>query len=103
FYVSSDGENVEGIVTITDLLRGRGSATSDIPIGDFMTKNPVVLAADDDCAVASAAIRECRLKSLPVVEQKDGRKLVGCIRVRRLMAYVFKELGREEELAPAVR
>jgi len=100
FYVSSDGVTLEGIVTITDLLRGRaGGATADTPASKFMTKNPVALAADDDCAVASAAIRECRLKSLPVVERKDGRKLAGCIRVRRLMAYVFKELGTEKEKA----
>jgi len=100
FYVSSDGENLEGVVTMTDLLRARGNgAAPESAIGDFMTKNPVTLAADDDCAVAAAAIRECRLKSLPVVEQKEGRKLVGCIRVRRLMAYVFKELGKEKEEA----
>ena len=96
FYVSSDGQTLEGVVTITDLLRGRaGGATAASPASQFMTRNPVALAADDDCALASAAIRECRLKSLPVVERKDNRKLVGCIRVRRLMAYVFKELGKE--------
>jgi len=96
FYVSSDGQTLEGVVTITDLLRGRASgATADSPASEFMTRNPVALAADDDCALAGAAIREYRLKSLPVVERKDNRKLVGCIRVRRLMAYVFKELGRE--------
>ena len=58
-----------------------------------MTKNPVALAADDTCALAYAALREYRLKSLPVVEGKESRKLAGCIRVRRLLAYVFKELG----------
>jgi CBS-domain-containing membrane protein len=57
-----------------------------------MTKNPVSLAADDNCAIASAALREYRLKSLPVVDQKENRKLVGCIRFRRIMAFVFKEL-----------
>lgn len=104
FYVSGDGENLEGVVTITDLLRARSSgANPETPIREFMTKNPVVLAADDDCAVASAAIRECRLKSLPVVERKDSHKLAGCIRVRRLMAYVFKELGREKEEAVAAK
>jgi len=57
-----------------------------------MTRNPVALAADDDCALASAAIREYRLKSLQVIEHKENRKLIGCIRVRRLMAYVLKEV-----------
>ena len=94
FYVSSDGASLEGVVTITDLLRGRAAgATSATPVSEFMTKNPVVLAADDNCAVAATSLREYRLKSLPVVERKDNRRLVGCIRVRRLMALVFKELG----------
>jgi CBS domain-containing protein len=93
FYISNDGQTLDGVVTITDLVRGRGmGATPSSPLSDFMTRNPVALAADDDCALASAAIREYRLKSLPVIEHKDNRKLIGCIRVRRLMAYVLKEV-----------
>lgn len=80
-------------MTITDLLRARSiGASGSSPVSDFMTRNPVALAADDDCAIASSAIREYRLKSLPVVEHKGNRKLVGCLRVRRLMAYLLKEV-----------
>jgi NADH dehydrogenase len=93
FYVSKDGQTLDGVVTITDLLRGRSiGATATSPVAEFMTRNPVALAADDDCALASAAIREYRLKSIPVVEHKDSRKLVGCVRIRRLMAYVLKDV-----------
>jgi NADH dehydrogenase len=93
FYVSSDGQTLDGVVTITDLLRGRSTgATASSPVSEFMTRNPVALAADDDCALASVAIREYRLKSLPIVERKDNRKLVGCLRLRRLMAFVLKEV-----------
>jgi len=92
FYVSTDGQSIDGIITITDLFRSQpGTTSSETPASEFMTKNPVVVAADDDCSVAAMAVREYRLKSLPVVERKDSRKLVGCIRVRRLMAYVMKE------------
>jgi len=95
FYVSADGAKIDGVVTITDLYRAQpGSTNSETPASEFMTKNPVVVAADDDCSVAAAAIREYRLKSLPVVERKDDRKLVGCIRVRRLMGFVMKESAR---------
>jgi NADH dehydrogenase len=96
FFISSDGQTLEGIVTVTDLLRGRtsdhrtGPAT---PVREFMTRNPVAVALDDDATVAASVIREYRLKTLPVVEQKGGRKLAGCLRVRRLMAYVMKEMG----------
>ena len=97
FYVSSDGQTLEGVLTITDLLRGRATgATENTPASELMSKNPVALAADDTCAVAAAAFREYRLKSLPVVEHKESRRLSGCIRVRRLMAYVFKELGGQD-------
>jgi NADH dehydrogenase FAD-containing subunit len=51
------------------------------------------LRAVDRCAVASIAIREHRLKHLPLVERKDSRKIVGCIRSRKLMACVFREMG----------
>jgi NADH dehydrogenase len=93
FYVSGDGQTLDGVITITDLLRGRAAGASGETLAkDFMTTNPVALAGQDDCAIAAAAFREYRLKNLPVVERKDNRKLVGCIRVRKLMAYVFKEL-----------
>jgi NADH dehydrogenase len=92
FYVSSDGQTLEGVVTITDLLRGRSmGATGTTPVTEFMTKNPVALSVDDECTVATAAFREYRLKSLPIVERKDNRKLVGCLRLRRLLAYLLKQ------------
>jgi CBS domain-containing protein len=97
FYVSADGQNVDGVVTITDLYRsGPDLIGSDTPASQFMTKNPVVVAADDDCSIAATAIREYRLKSLPIVERKDSRRLVGCIRVRKLMAFVMKEIAAEK-------
>ena len=93
FYVSSDGETLDGVVTITDLLRAQGNRDPEsLLLKDLMTKDPVVIAVDDNCAVAANAIREYRLKNLPVVDQKGSRKLVGCLRVRRLMAFVLKEI-----------
>jgi CBS-domain-containing membrane protein len=60
-----------------------------------MTGKPVTVSAEDSCAVAASVFREYRLKNLPVVEGKNSLKLAGCIRVRRLMAFVFKELARQ--------
>ena len=68
-----------------------------------MTKNPIVVSADDDCAVASTALREYRLKTLPVVEHKDSRKLVGCLRFRRLLAFVFKEAAKRPDAQKQVQ
>jgi len=101
FYVSAGTDTLDGIITITDLLRGRSlGARDETPVSEFMTKSPVAMAEDDDCALAASAIREYRLKSLPIVEHKDNRKLVGCVRVRRLMAFVLKELRGEQQVSP---
>ena len=95
-YVSTDGQTLEGVVTITDLLRGQSNgAARTTPVSEFMTKNPVTIAADDTCALAATALREYRLKSLPVVEDKSGRKLQGCLRIRKLMAFALKETAGE--------
>ena len=96
FYVSGDGRTLDGVITITDLIRGRSAGVE--PSGaasDFMTKNPVALASDDTCAAAAATIREYRLKNVPIVESKETRKLVGCLRVRTLMGYVLQHTRQE--------
>jgi NADH:quinone reductase (non-electrogenic) len=92
FFISSDGQTLEGVVTITDLLRGSSAqAGRQTAVSEFMTRNPVTVTAEDDCALASTTMREYRLKTLPVVENASTRKLVGCLRTRRLMAFVLKE------------
>ncbi len=102
FFVSNDGQTLEGVVTITDLIRARdASQDGEKLLRDFMTRNPVAVSLEDNCAVAGTAIREYRLKHLPVVERKDSRKLVGCIRVRRLLAFVMKELASQPVSAGA--
>ncbi|MGH7968223.1 MAG: CBS domain-containing protein, partial [Limisphaerales bacterium] len=84
-------------VTMTDLIRAQGGdGAGTAPIKQVMAANPVVVAKTDTCEVAANAIREYRLKTLPVVEDRDSRKLVGCLRVRRLMAFVMKETKAEK-------
>lgn len=93
FYVSRDGQSLEGLVTMTDLLRAHATGLSpEAPVTEFMVRNPMSLAVDDSCAAAAGVLREYRLKTLPIVEQTGSRRLAGCFRARRLMAYVLKEL-----------
>jgi NADH dehydrogenase len=100
FYLASDGQTLEGVITLSDLLRARARGANELtPVKDFMSANPVALAAEDSCALAAAAIREYRLKSLPVVEKKESRKLVGSIRTRQLMAYVIKHTAADRKPA----
>lgn len=98
FYVTNEAGRLEGVVTMTDLLRGRSAgSTTNTPVSEFMTRDPVALAADDDCAIAAAAMREYRLKSLPIVDQKGSRRVVGCLRIRRLMGFIFQGTGYPSE------
>jgi NADH dehydrogenase len=100
FYVCGEGNTLEGVITMTDLFRARDAgATADTPASEFMSKNPVALALEDNCAVAAEAMREYRLKSLPIVGV--NRKLVGYISVRRLMGFVFKQIGTPGSPQPA--
>jgi len=57
-----------------------------------MAAHPVALSPDDTALTASVTLRDYRLKTLPIVERTDGRRLVGCIRARRLMAFILKSL-----------
>lgn len=95
-YVSSDSHTLEGVVSVADLIRARGSGGADkTPTREFMSPNPVVLTPEDTCEDALAAMREYRLGSFPVVTTKEERRLVGCIQVRHLMVYLSMEQPRE--------
>jgi len=92
-YVSADGQTLDGVLTITDLIRARSTgATLSSTAKEFMSKNPVVLSADEPCAAAAATMRNYRLKNLPIVEHPESRKLAGCIRARHLLGFVFKKI-----------
>lgn len=94
FLVSSDGMNLAGIVTMTDLMRAHSTPSDGLQtLGEFMTAQPVALCLGDSCEAAASTFREHKLKTLPVVE-KGTRKLAGCVRARRLMAYVLREMRK---------
>lgn len=92
-YVSADGQHLDGIVTMTDLIRAHGAGLSgDAPVSDFMVRDPLVVTVDDDCATAEAMLLEHRLKWLPVVVGKNDRQIAGCLRMRRLIGHVMQSL-----------
>lgn len=94
FYVSSDGSRLEGIVTLTDLLRAQaGDTNADTPAVSFMIKDPAVITQSDTALVAASAFREHSLKYLPVVADLPSRRIVGFIRARKLMASVMQQIS----------
>ncbi|HKB56840.1 MAG TPA: FAD-dependent oxidoreductase [Lacunisphaera sp.] len=89
-YVSSDGARLEGMITLTDLLRAQGKGVPpETPLASFMTKDPAMIAATDTVLIASSAFREHGYKTLPVVADKASRRIVGVIRVRKLIARIL--------------
>jgi NADH dehydrogenase len=92
FYVSADGARLDGIVTLTDLLRAQNSdATAETPASTFMIPKPACIAETDSAMVAAAGLSEHSLKFMPVVADLSGRRIVGFVRARKLMAGVMRQ------------
>jgi NADH dehydrogenase len=90
FFVSRDGVRLDGMITLTDLLRAQGSGKD---AAGFMTKDPIAVLESDSALVAASAFREHGMKYLPVVSDKDSRRIVGIVRARKLMASVLARMG----------
>lgn len=87
FFVAGAGDRLEGIVTLTDLLRVQGDgAAPETPVAEFMVKNPAAIAATDTALVAASAFREHGVKTLPVLADATSRRIVGFVRARKLIA-----------------
>lgn len=99
FYVCGTDRTLEGVVTMTDWMRAvaRG-AGPDTPAAELMARHPIALSIEDDGVVAATAVREHRLKHFPVVNCRGNRRLVGCVRTRRLMARVFNRMHTPQPL-----
>ena len=94
FLVSPDGERLEGLVTLTDLLRAHATNLApESPLAGFMVKHPAVIATTDTCLVAASAFREHGHKFLPVVQDKESCRIAGFITARKLIARVMQVVG----------
>lgn len=91
FYVSAGGARLDGLITLTDLLRAQaGGLTPETPLREFMKKDPAAVAATDSPLVVASAFREHGFKALPVVADASGRRIVGVIRARKLIARILQ-------------
>ena len=91
FFVSPDGARLEGMITLTDLLRAQNSGVKpEAPLASFMKKDPTVLVVTDSAMIAASAFREHGFKTIPVVADKESRRIIGVVRVRKLIARVLE-------------
>lgn len=94
FFVSGGDLRLDGIITITDLIRAQSqNLPPETPAAEFMTPSPVAILATDTPFVAASTFREHGLKYLPVIADQNSRKITGFIRARKLMARVIQEMG----------
>ena len=78
-----DGERLDGILTERDLMKAVAAGYSeDAKVGDWMTRHPETIEADDSTGHAAALMIHGGFRHLPVVE---GGKLVGIVSIRDLM------------------
>ncbi|MFI5335724.1 MAG: FAD-dependent oxidoreductase [Opitutales bacterium] len=97
YFVSRDGVRLDGIITLTDLMRAQSAgAPVEAPAAMFMTRNPVTVLATDTVPVAAAAFREHGIKYLPVITDQATCRLAGFVRARKLMARVLEQTGPAE-------
>jgi len=62
-----------------------------------MTKDPVAVSLEDSSLSAAATLRDYKIKWIPVVNQEQSRRIVGCISARKMTVYILKERSASSE------
>jgi NADH:ubiquinone reductase (H+-translocating) len=105
--VVDDRDLLIGVVTRSDLFRVvevaaalPSGSENNITVGDIMVKDPIVISPSDSAHTAITTMREHSFKLLPVVENSEQRKMVGYVRVEKVMDIVMKKLVNDYALQP---
>ena len=87
-----DETHLEGIFTERDaLLKVAGRGLDGVTVGDVMTRDPVVLRADDTIAVAIHKMAVGGFRHIPLVGE-DGR-VTGIVTAQDVMRHILQLLG----------
>ena len=95
--VSSDGHNVEGIVSERDVVRGLQSSGPEIldkRVRDIMTDEVITCVAEDRVAGIMAVMVAKHVRHVPVV--KDGR-FVSMVSIRDMLQLRLDEVQSEAD------
>ena len=85
-----DGERLIGIITERDVLRAVGAGKVDGRVGDWMTRHPETVDADETTQQAGVVMIHGGFRHLPVL---DGGKPVGIVSIRDLMRVVLEDVS----------
>ena|SRR4030042_1216030 len=89
--VCDDNGRPLGIITERDIIRKSHNREAEIPymqVGDIMSKNPVIATMDDDVDYAINAMKQEKIRHLPLV---DGNRVVGIISMRDLLGIQLEQ------------
>ena len=83
---------LQGIVTRNELFetyaQGKSPATQ---VRDFMRAQPIAVTPDQTCLTAGDLMNKHDLDWLPVIETKEGRRLIGVVRSEKLLCYLMQQ------------
>ena len=87
-------ERLQGVVTRSELFgafeQGRGPATK---VEDFMLKNPIMVTPDQSPFTVAELMHKHDVDWMPVVENKETRRLIGVIRSERMLRTLVAQMA----------
>jgi NADH:quinone reductase (non-electrogenic) len=93
--ILDERHSLQGILTRTDIFRASElGANRHTPVRDFMVP-AITVTRSDTSLMAAALLRDHELKSVPVIESENDRRIVGYVRAERMFMHVLQKLPAE--------
>lgn len=95
--VSSDGQQLEGILSERDIVRELGRHGAEVlerPVSSVMTSRIVTCSPSDTARRVAEQMTEGRFRHMPVIE---GERMVGLVSIGDVVKWRLSELSMEKE------
>jgi CBS domain-containing protein len=97
--VSSEGGKLVGVITDRDICMAaytQGKTLGEMPVHGMMTRKVLTCSPDDTIAAAQRAMREGRVRRLPVVDESG--QLLGLISLADIAREAARKRGSKKKL-----
>ena len=83
---------LQGIVTRNELFEAFAQGQSPpTKVGDFMRVQPIAVTADETSLTVGDLMNKHDLEWLPVVEDKESRRLIGIVRSEKMLSCLMQQ------------